>query len=80
MQKDYESLKNSSHELSFQKLNNSNYDRLVPAKFNQQSPLEVSRASKNSYNSEYNIRKMDSYNRLPKLKNGTAPRQSHDAS
>jgi hypothetical protein len=39
LQKDYESLKNSSHELSFQKLNHSNYDRLVPARFNEPSPL-----------------------------------------
>lgn len=78
--KDYESMKNSSHELSFQKLNNSNYDRLVPSKFNQTNPLEMSRASKNSYNSEYNMRNIDSYSRLPKLKTANIPRHSQGPS
>jgi hypothetical protein len=67
-QKDYESLKNSSHEMSFQKLNRSSHNRQAPNRFNQPSPLEVSRASKNSFNSEYNSRKLDSQGKLANFK------------
>lgn len=55
-------MKGSQNDLSFHRMNQSSH-RQTPNRY-QPSPLEVSRASKHSYNSDYQMRPTDAQNRL----------------